>query len=259
MRIAEDEDKRVLVENGKLYLREELQTTRIFGTVNKGYLQATFRGKQQGIHRHVWEAFEGPIPDGLEVDHKNYIRDDNRVENLQLLTHEENTSNRQKFKSNTSGIIGVSLNKNKWMAQNTAKHLNGGKKKHIGCFDTPEEAGLARDLYVIENHLDHHTLNYPSCRLKPLDSITPQQNCANRQKQKSNTSGVIGVSKDGNKWRAQNTAKHLNNGKQKHIGSFNSKEEAGLARDLYVIENHLDHHILNFPSCRLKPLDYEDN
>ncbi len=46
--------------------------------------------KHYRVHRAVWEAFNGPIPDRLEVNHKNLIRDDNRLENLELLTHQEN-------------------------------------------------------------------------------------------------------------------------------------------------------------------------
>lgn len=42
------------------------------------------------VHRLVWEAFNGPIPGRLEVNHKNLKRDDNRLENLELLTHREN-------------------------------------------------------------------------------------------------------------------------------------------------------------------------
>lgn len=42
------------------------------------------------VHRVVWEAFNGPIPDRLEVNHKNLDRQDNRLENLELLTHREN-------------------------------------------------------------------------------------------------------------------------------------------------------------------------
>jgi len=90
-----------------------------------------------------------------------------------------------------------------------------------------------------------------------LDGITPQQNYVNRQKRENNTSNIIGVSlHPRGKWEAKNTAKHLNGGKKKHIGYFNSREEAGLARDLYVIENYLDSHRLNFPTCRLRPLNF---
>lgn len=42
------------------------------------------------IHRCVWQAFNGPIPEGLEVNHKNGQRADNRLENLELVTKSGN-------------------------------------------------------------------------------------------------------------------------------------------------------------------------
>lgn len=42
------------------------------------------------VHRLCYEAFTGKISEGLVVDHKNEIKFDNRVENLQLLTVSEN-------------------------------------------------------------------------------------------------------------------------------------------------------------------------
>jgi hypothetical protein len=42
------------------------------------------------VHRAVWQAFNGPIEGRLEVNHKNLDRADNRLENLELLTHREN-------------------------------------------------------------------------------------------------------------------------------------------------------------------------
>lgn len=42
------------------------------------------------IHRLVAEAFLGPIPDGMVVNHKNGIRDDNRLENLEYISQREN-------------------------------------------------------------------------------------------------------------------------------------------------------------------------
>lgn len=61
---------------------------------NTGYLQ--FHCWQNGkvkcirVHRAVWEAFNGPIPSGLEINHINTIRDDNRLENLEVVTPSEN-------------------------------------------------------------------------------------------------------------------------------------------------------------------------
>lgn len=41
-------------------------------------------------HRLVAAAFIGPCPDGLEVNHKNGNKQDNRVENLEYVTRSEN-------------------------------------------------------------------------------------------------------------------------------------------------------------------------
>ena len=45
------------------------------------------------VHRLVAEAFIGKITDGLEIDHYNADRTDNRVTNLRLVTHAENLRN----------------------------------------------------------------------------------------------------------------------------------------------------------------------
>lgn len=60
----------------------------------KGYPQIALckNGKyvRRSVHRCVWEAFNGPIAGRLEVNHKNLDRADNRLENLELMTHQEN-------------------------------------------------------------------------------------------------------------------------------------------------------------------------
>ena len=47
---------------------------------NKNYYQ----------HRFVYEVFRGVIPNCFEIDHINEIKSDNRLKNLQLLTHKQN-------------------------------------------------------------------------------------------------------------------------------------------------------------------------
>lgn len=42
------------------------------------------------VHRLVVIAFIGPIPQGMHVNHKNGVKDDNRVENLEIVTPHEN-------------------------------------------------------------------------------------------------------------------------------------------------------------------------
>ena len=61
----------------------------------------------------------------------------------------------------------------------------------------------------------------------------------NRRKMRTNTSGYVGVSwyAKVSKWRARVSIFK----KEKHIGTFKTKEEAVLARDNYIIENKLPH------------------
>lgn len=85
----------------------------------------------------------GPIPDGLFIDHINRNRTDNRIENLRLVTHKENMRNMSRRIDNRTGITGVQWNKKmyKWTA-----HLNlwGEKQLYLGSYETKAEAVAAR-------------------------------------------------------------------------------------------------------------------
>ena len=67
-------------------------------TNNRGYLFFSIYNKRLDKpkvyyqHRFVYEVFEGPIPKWFEIDHINNDKTDNRIENLQLVTHKENIS-----------------------------------------------------------------------------------------------------------------------------------------------------------------------
>jgi len=75
------------------------------------------------------------------VDHINGDGLDNRRENLRLATNSQNQANSGIRRNNTTGYKGVSFHKTlgKWHATIMVK----GKKKHLGYFDTPEEAAEA--------------------------------------------------------------------------------------------------------------------
>lgn len=44
------------------------------------------------VHRLIWTSFNGPIPKGMEINHLNEDKTDNRLENLNLLTRTENVN-----------------------------------------------------------------------------------------------------------------------------------------------------------------------
>ena len=60
----------------------------------KGYrhIRLYKNGKQYAFraHRVVYETFFGKIPNGLEINHKNGIKDDNSLQNLECCSHSEN-------------------------------------------------------------------------------------------------------------------------------------------------------------------------
>jgi hypothetical protein len=52
--------------------------------------------KRSLLHRALWEESNGPIPIGYDIHHKNGIKTDNRLENLELISHQEHTSSHNK-------------------------------------------------------------------------------------------------------------------------------------------------------------------
>jgi hypothetical protein len=55
-----------------------------------GYGMFDVYGKPMLSHRFAYEAYVGPIPDGLEIDHLCRVRDCCRPEHLEAVAHAEN-------------------------------------------------------------------------------------------------------------------------------------------------------------------------
>lgn len=62
---------------------------------------------QHYIHRIVYTAFNGIIEDGLQIDHINCKKDDNRLINLRLSTSKQNQLNRGCNKNNKLQIKNI--------------------------------------------------------------------------------------------------------------------------------------------------------
>ena len=87
------------------------------------------------------------VPPAKSVDHKNRIRDDNRISNLRLATQSEQTYNSDLRSNNKSGHKGVYYNEihaEKGLASWYAYIDKDYKRKYLGRYHTYDEAVAAR-------------------------------------------------------------------------------------------------------------------
>ena len=121
-----------------------------------GYLVVQFyndsRKDRYLAHRVAWLLYYGVDPGDMQIDHIDGNPANNRILNLRLVDHGGNMRNKCKQKNNTSGVMGVSWDKEngKWLAEIGMK----GKYKKIGRFKDKFEAICARK--SAENRLGFH-------------------------------------------------------------------------------------------------------
>jgi hypothetical protein len=135
----------------------------IFTSQTRGGYHHTHGGRttypEQYRSRLVWFAVNGPIPEGMQINHKNHDRADDNISNLELVTPAENSRYTRKSKDNTSGYKGVSYNKqhNKYEAYIRVNY----KKKYLGIYTCPIEAARAYDRAAREHFGKYAVLNFP--------------------------------------------------------------------------------------------------
>lgn len=105
-----------------------------------GYWMIRLDGRLYYAHRLVWLWVHGEWPTPM-VDHANGNRADNRPENLRLASMSQNLANARVSSRSRSGVKGVSWNSRlgRWHAYIG----RGGKRTHIGFFDSIDDASAA--------------------------------------------------------------------------------------------------------------------
>lgn len=114
----------------------------------KGYQQVMINYKIYPLHRIIYEMAHGPIAKGLEIDHINGVKDDNRMENLRLATSSQNGMNKGAQRNNKSGYKGVRWHKRRWIVEISID----GRQTHIGSFTDVE---IAAEAYIAAAKIHH--------------------------------------------------------------------------------------------------------
>jgi hypothetical protein len=144
----------------------------------RGYRIVEINNKPFKAHRIAWLIFYGEWPAGI-VDHKNELKDDNRISNLRVANSQESQWNRGGLSRNSfKGIIFRGGNKNK---QWRAEIRDGGRSRYLGYYHNEALAHMAYCETARELHGDFfnpgknspfHPTNAPTRAPIPPDIIT---------------------------------------------------------------------------------------
>lgn len=123
------------------------------------------------VNRVIWEMFNGPIPEGMVIDHLDGNPWNNKLENLSCKTQAGNTRNRKKNSNNTTGIAGVNLQGEGDKLQYCASFpvVSGGMKRK--CFSI-NKYGLSESLLLAEE--------YRRMKIEEFNRLNPDESYTDR-------------------------------------------------------------------------------
>lgn len=135
----------------KKSISDKIKVGKMAGHLNKmGYWVVAINKVLLSMHRVIWIIENGPIPDGMVIDHINNNPSDNRIENLRLATLMQNGFNRKvASKRSKLGLPGISFYKK--LKKYVVRISCGGSQIYVGRYETLEEAiiecRIARNYY----------------------------------------------------------------------------------------------------------------
>lgn len=111
-------DRYKCYDDGRIYdLKRDCWTTQtLYG---KYYTVFIYGIGSMNAHRVIWEAFNGPIPSGYNIHHKNKNPLDNNISNLQCIEEHQHLSEHRKGHAPNF----------EWTKERTAKRLQTRKQK----------------------------------------------------------------------------------------------------------------------------------
>lgn len=125
-------------------------------TGSHGYGHISVDGQMRTAHRIAWELTNGPIPDGMDLDHRCGNRACVNPAHLRVVTRSQNNQHRTiNQRNNTSGVRGVTWNKDKnaWEARAklNGRNYSGGLHPTLEAADKAARA-LRAQLHTHDDH-----------------------------------------------------------------------------------------------------------
>lgn len=199
-------------------------------------------GAPMNMHRLVWERANGPIPEGMVIDHKDRNGFNNQKENLRLATSKQNSYNRSGCKdkkiipSEYKGVRYDDRHNNYQSLIRIDDHLY-----HIGCFELLRDAAIAYDIKAKEIHKDFVCLNVPDASESEISAVASRMLSPKKRKGTSKYRGVA-LNKHG-AWKVY----AYRDSKTFQVGTLEKEEDAALLADFHERENSGEFAKLNFP------------
>ena len=172
------------------------------------------------LHRKILERKIGrPLSVGEICDHINRNTLDNRRENLRIATLSQSVHNTSKKKGAAFKGVFYSTHHGFWSSKIMVNRIS----KHIGYFNSAEDAARGYDYWAMILHKEFACLNFPDDKENTVTFWKKWLSESNRS-----VSGLKCVYRNGSKWAVRTTI----NGKRIFLGNFDSPEEAS---DAYMI------------------------
>ena len=116
------------------------EQVKLWANVKAGYCQVHLNSRNVCYHTIVWILSTGEtVPEGLQIDHINGNRIDNRFENLRLVTQRENQQNRKVHRDGQ--LFGSSLDRRSGKYR-AAIRINSNVI-YLGLYNTEQQAHKA--------------------------------------------------------------------------------------------------------------------
>ena len=123
-----------------------------------GYAVVSLRNaqgkKQKKVHKLLWETFNGRIPAGHSIDHRDFDKTNNCLSNIRLASFSQNNIHNRKSRGRCK-YKGVRKHHTKYEASISFKN----NRQYLGRFDSQEEAALAYNQRALELFGEFAVLN----------------------------------------------------------------------------------------------------